>query len=72
MKCSLDLNLDSTFRHMMKLTPKEKEQWDEKLPYLIINEASHTISFPYESCEVEDGFWEIECSKIGLFDNKSN
>ena len=67
MKFSLDLNLDSIFRHMMKLTPKEKEQWDEKLPHLIINEASHTISFPYESCEVEDGFWEIECSKIEIF-----
>ena len=52
---------------MMKLTTKEKEQWDEKLPHLIINEASHTISFPYESCEVEDGFWEIECSKIEIF-----
>ena len=52
---------------MMKLTTKEKEQWDEKLPHLIINEA-----FPYESCEVEDGFWEIECSKMDLFDNMSN
>ena len=28
LKCSLDLNLDSIFRHMMKLTTKEKEQWE--------------------------------------------
>ena len=72
MKFLLDLNLDSIFRHKMKLTPKEQEQWNEKLSHLTLNEGSHTISFPYESCEVEDGFWEIECSKIDVFDNKSN
>ena len=56
----------------MKLSPKEKEQWNQNLSHVIINEASHTISFPNEACEVEDGFWEIECSKIDMFESKCN
>ena len=66
------MNLDPIIRHIMKLTPKEQEQWNKKLSHVIINEASHTISFPNEACEVEDGFWEIECSKIEIFESKCN
>ena len=58
--------------HMMKLTPSEKDKWQKKLSHVTVNEKCHTISFPYESCEVEDGFWEIQCSKIDIFEKGNN